>query len=65
MNYKVGDLVKITKDSGVKSELGVVVSKPVDTPNGFTVRIAVGDRVLPVYTWNLEIVDQDSLNTSV
>ena len=62
MNYKVGDLVKITKDSGVKSELGVVVSSPVDTPNGFSVRIAIGEKVLPVYTWRLEAVDKTKVN---
>jgi len=65
VHYKIGDLVKITKNSAAKPELGVIVSKPVDTPNGFTVRIAVGDRVLPVYTWNLEIVDQSELNTLI
>ena len=70
MNYKVGDLVKVKMtsmhhNSYKEGIIGVIVSDPVDTPNGFTVRVASGDKVLPMYTWYLEIVDQDNLNTSV
>ena len=64
MNYKIGDLVKITKDIGAWHELGVVVSSPVDTPNGFSVRIAIGGKVFPVYTWRLEAVEKTKMNTS-
>lgn len=69
MNYKIGDLVKVKMTHNHRNYkegvVGVVVSDPVDTPNGFTVRVASGEKVFPVYTWYLEIVDQDNLNTSV
>ena len=71
MKYKIGDLVTMTdpgSSGATKSTMGVIVSEPINTPSGFTVRIAIGDKVLPVYTWSLKFVkrppDPIPVNTS-
>lgn len=63
MYCKVGDLVKMSKHN--KHVMGVVISTPIQTPNGFTVKVAVNGKVFPVYTWSLEIIDKASINTSI
>lgn len=51
MQLKIGDLVRSDDHT-----IGVVVSSPVETPSGYTVRIAFNDKVLAMYTWNLKRV---------
>lgn len=51
MNLKIGDLVKA---EGHK--IGVIVSAPIETPSGYTVKIAFNNKVLSMYTWCLEPV---------
>jgi len=63
MSCKIGDLVKMSRRN--KNIMGVVVSTPIQTPNGFTVKVAVNGKVFPVYTWSLEIIDKASINTSI
>jgi hypothetical protein len=53
---KVGDLVSLKNDdieiSGMPPHsYGVVVSHPVSTKNGFSVKVAVHDKIMSVYTW--------------
>ena len=50
MDFKIGDLVKI---EGQTHKLGVVVSVPIETPSGYTVKVAFKDKVFSIYTWNI------------
>jgi len=49
MQLKIGDLVKSDDHA-----IGVVVSSPIETPSGYTVKIAFNDKVLSMYTWCIE-----------
>ena len=48
MKFKIGDLVKVNDQI---EKFGVIVSSPVETPNGYTVKIAFNNKVLSMYTW--------------
>ena len=51
MHLKIGDLVKSNDH-----EIGVIVSAPIETPSGYTVKIAFNNKVLSMYTWCIEHV---------
>ena len=51
MHLKIGDLVRSDDHA-----IGVIVSTPVETPSGYTVKIAFNDKVLSMYTWRIEPV---------
>lgn len=53
MELKIGDLVKANDQKG---KFGVIVSLPVETPAGYTVRVAFDGKVMSMYTWNIESV---------
>ena len=48
MEFKIGDLVKV--DDQVE-KFGVIVSSPVETPGGYTVKVAFNNKVFSMYTW--------------
>jgi len=55
MEFKIGDLVE-TDDQVPK--LGVIVSNPIETPSGYTVRVAFDGKILSVYTWGIHPIEQ-------
>ena len=55
MKFKIGDLVE-TDDQAPK--LGVIVSNPIATPRGYTVRVAFDGKILSMYTWGINPVEQ-------
>ncbi len=53
MKLKIGDLVSVDKSD---KTIGVIVSSPIETPTGYTVRVAFNDKVMAMYTWCLKPV---------
>jgi hypothetical protein len=49
MEFKIGDLVKV--EERLFDRLGVIVSDPVETPGGYTVKVAFNNKILSMYTW--------------
>ena len=60
MEFKIGDLVRV---DDTDDTFGVIVSSPVETPAGFTVRVAFDNKILSMYTWCIAPVkNADSAN---
>ena len=64
IKYEVGDLVKLPTGTKCGKSSGVVISNPVMTPTGATVRIAVGDKIMSYHTWSLEVIEKSSKDCS-
>lgn len=52
MKLSLGELVRI--EGYDEDKYGVVVSGPIQTPLGYTVRVATKNKVITTYAWNLK-----------